>query len=158
MKMNVERTYNQVTDRINELVKICERKKWSITQKPIIKRPASDRLIKRIENKIAQPIPEDLKKLFRFSRHVEFRYQFDETLSEEFNQNFSGEIYWNLKELPLQVLEFKGWVEAFLDPEFNDPETIRKSKSKSDWKNILPLISVPNGDVITKEILCMKKN
>ncbi len=144
--MTPEKTYAQVVDRIEELVGICKRKKWSITQKPIIKRPASIRLIEKIENQIGQSIPEDLKKLFQFSRNVEFSYQFDETLSEEFGNNFSGELYWNLEKLPNQVTEYKQWVKASLDPNYNDPIPIEVTRNICSDK--IPLLNVPNGDVI----------
>ena len=144
--MKPEETYQQLMTRIQELIIICKRKKWSITQKPIVKRPASDRLINKIQNKIGQTIPEDLKTLFRMSRQVEFGYQFDETLSEEFRQNFSGEISWSLKELPNRIKEFKQWIDAFLDPEFNDVSEIEKCRE--EWENMIPLMWVPNGDVI----------
>ena len=144
--MKPEETYQQLMTRIQELIIICIRKKWSITQKPIVKRPASDRLINKIQNQIGQTIPEDLKTLFRMSRQVEFGYQFDETLSEEFRQNFSGEISWSLKELPNRIKEFKQWIDAFLDPEFNDVSEIEKCRE--EWENMIPLMWVPNGDVI----------
>jgi len=144
--MKPEETYQQLMTRIQELIIICKRKKWSITQKPIVKRPASDRLINKIQNQIGQTIPEDLKTLFRMSRQVEFGYQFDETLSEEFRQNFSGEISWSLKELPNRIKEFKQWIDAFLDPEFNDVSEIEKCRE--EWENMIPLMWVPNGDVI----------
>ena len=144
--MKPEETYQQLMTRIQELIIICKRKKWSITQKPIVKRPASDRLINKIKNQIGQTIPEDLKTLFRMSRQVEFGYQFDETLSEEFRQNFSGEISWSLKELPNRIKEFKQWIDAFLDPEFNDVSEIEKCRE--EWENMIPLMWVPNGDVI----------
>lgn len=144
--MKPEETYQQLMTRIQELIIICKRKKWSITQKPIVKRPASDRLINKIQNQIGQTIPEDLKTLFRMSRQVEFGYQFDETLSEEFRQNFSGEISWSLKELPNRIKEFKQWIDAFLDPEFNDVSEIEKCRE--EWENMIPLMWVSNGDVI----------
>ena len=132
--MKPEETYQQLMTRIQELIIICKRKKWSITQKPIVKRPASDRLINKIQNQIGQTIPEDLKTLFRMSRQVEFR------------QNFSGEISWSLKELPNRIKEFKQWIDAFLDPEFNDVSEIEKCRE--EWENMIPLMWVPNGDVI----------
>lgn len=146
IQMRPEETYQQLLTRIQELTVICKRKEWSITQKPIIKRPASDRLIRKIQHQIGQTIPEDLKTLFRMSRQVEFGYQFDETLSEEFSQNFSGEISWSLKDLPKQMKDFKDWIDAFLDPEYNDLTEIEKYRE--EWKNMIPFIQVPNGDII----------
>lgn len=144
--MTPDKIYHQLIERIKELEIICKRKNWSLTQKTIIKRPASNRLIKRIENQIGKQIPNDLKELYRMSRQVEFSYQYDEYLSEEFRENFSGHISWNLKKMPEQVEEFQEWISAFLDPEFNDHDYIEKCNK--EWGNMLPLINVPNGDVI----------
>lgn len=138
--------YKQVLEKIDWLVAIAERKNWTITLAPFIDRPATLSEIDAIEKQIGKVLPDDLRKLFQFSRHLEFSYQFDETLSEEFRQNFSGDIYWNLNSLPDQFANFQEWVKASLDPGFNDTEAIINTEKL--WQDKLPIIDVPNGDVI----------
>ncbi|MFD2162480.1 SMI1/KNR4 family protein [Paradesertivirga mongoliensis] len=138
--------YKQVLEKIDWLVAIAERKNWTITIAPFIDRPATLSEIDAIEKQIGKVLPDDLKKLFLFSRHLEFSYQFDETLSEEFRQNFSGDIYWNLNSLPDQLANFQEWVKASLDPEYNDTEAIINTEKL--WQDKLPIIDVANGDVI----------
>lgn len=144
--MTEEQTYKQVLEKIDWLQDIAKRKGWSIRLQPLVERPATTDEINSVENQIGKTIPEDLKKLFLFSKHVEFSYQFDETLSEEFRQNFSGGIYWNLDSLVGQYTNFQEWVKASIDPEFNDREAIGITEKL--WQDKLPLMDVPNGDII----------
>jgi cell wall assembly regulator SMI1 len=144
--MTYEQTYKQVINKIDWLLKIAERKNWTITLKPFIDRPATKAEIDSVEKQIGKTIPDDLKKLFHFSRHLEFSYQFDETLSEEFRQNFSGDIYWNLNSLAEQYTYFQEWIKASIDPEYNEREAIEITQKL--WQDKLPLMDVPNGDII----------
>lgn len=144
--MTEEDVYKQVLNKIESLAGIAKRKKWTIKLKPFIDRPATITDINLVEEQIGKTMPDDLKKLFLFSKHVEFRYQFDETLSEEFRQNFSGAIYWNLNSLAEQYNNFQEWVKASLDPDYNDPESVAITESL--WRNKFPIMDVPNGDVI----------
>ncbi len=144
--MTNEKIFKQVLNKIDELVEIAKRKKWKITLKPFIDKPATIKEINAVESQIGLTIPNDLKELFLLSRHVEFRYQFRETLSEEFSQNFSGDIYWNLNSLAEQSANFGEWIKASLDPKYNDQEII--DVTKKIWRDKLPLIHVPNGDII----------
>jgi hypothetical protein len=138
--------YNQVLNKINWLLEIIERKNWTITLKPFIDRPATLAEISDVEKQIGKTIPDDLKKLFSFSRHLEFSYQFDDTLSEEFRQSFSGDIYWNLNSLSDQFVNFQEWEKASIYPQYNDAEAILITEKL--WKDKLPIIDVPNGDTI----------
>lgn len=144
--MTEEQTYKQVLEKIEWLQDIAKRKRWTITLKPFIERPATIDEIDSVEKQIGKTIPEDLKKLFLFSKHVEFSYQFDETLSEEFRQNFSGDIYWNLDSLSDQYSNFQEWIKASVDPKYNDREAIEITEKL--WQDKLPLMDVPNGDII----------
>lgn len=144
--MTAEETYKQVLNKIDWLVNISERKKWAIRLKPFIDRPATKNEINFVENQIGKTIPSDLKKLFLFSKHVEFIYQFDEKLSEEFRGNFSGHIYWNLDSLANQYSNFLEWVESSLDLDANNADAI--SITEQIWRNTMPMIDVPNGDII----------
>ncbi|OJW74714.1 SMI1/KNR4 family protein [Spirosoma sp. 48-14] len=144
--MTDEQTYKQVINKIDWLMEIAKRKNWTITLKPFIDRPATLTEIDSIEKQIGKTIPDDLRKLFLFSRHLEFSYQFDETLSEEFRQNFSGDIYWNLNSLAEQYSNFQEWIKASIDPEYNDREAIEITEKQ--WRDKLPFMDVPNGDVI----------
>ncbi len=139
-------TYEQVLDKINWISKIAIRKNWEISRPLQVDSPATMEDILFVENQIGQAIPSDLKKLFTFAKHLSFSYQFDETLSQEFRQNFSGEIYWNLDTLAEQYANFKEWVKASLDPTFNDSDSIEITEKL--WQNKIPLIDVPNGDII----------
>jgi len=139
--------YKQVLNRIDWLLEIATRKNWQITLKPFIDRPATISEINAVEEQIGKTIPDDLKKLFHFSRHLEFSYQFDETLSEEFKQNFSGDIYWNLNSLAEQYANFQEWVKASIDPKYNDLEAILITEKL--WQDKFPIMDVPNGDIIT---------
>jgi len=144
--MTHQETYKQVLDKINWISKIAIRKNWKITGPLYIERPATMEDIQAVEKQIGQTIPIDLKELFTFAKHLSFSYQFDETLSQEFRQNFSGEIYWSLNTLSEQYDNFKEWVKTSLDPEFNDADAIEITEKL--WQNKLPLIDVPNGDII----------
>ncbi|HEX7906266.1 MAG TPA: SMI1/KNR4 family protein [Chitinophagaceae bacterium] len=144
--MTHQETYEQVLDKINWISKIAIRKNWEITRPLYIDRPATMEEIQVVEKHIGQTIPRDLKELFTFAKHLSFSYQFDETLSQEFRQNFSGEIYWNLNTLSEQYDNFKEWVKISLDPKFNDTDSIEITEKL--WQNKLPLIDVPNGDII----------
>jgi cell wall assembly regulator SMI1 len=146
IKMTHQETYEQVLDKINWISKIAIRKNWRITRPLQVDRPATLEEIHVVEKQIGKTIPNDLKQLFTFTKHLSFGYQFDETLSEEFRQNFSGEIYWSLDTLSEQYDNFKEWVKASLDPEFNDKESIEIIEQL--WQNKFPLIDVPNGDII----------
>jgi hypothetical protein len=145
--MTNEQIFKQVLNRIDWLVDIADRKNWTIAQRPFVDKPATIDEINAVEKQIGQTIVHDLKELFLLSRHVEFSYQFDETLSEEFRQNFSGDIYWNLNTLADQHANFREWVNASLDPKYNDQDAI--DLTEKIWKDKLPLIDVPNGDIIT---------
>lgn len=144
--MTDEQTYKQVISKIDWLLDIAKRKNWTITLKPFCDSPATVAEIDSVEKQIGKTIPDDLKKLFLFSRHLEFSYQFDETLSEEFRQNFSGDIYWNLNSLAEQYTNFQEWIKASIDPEYNDSEAIEITEKL--WQDKLPLMNVPNGDII----------
>lgn len=144
--MTDEQVYKQVLAKIDWILEIAKRKNWRITLKPFVDRPATIDEIIYVEKQIGKTIPNDLKKLFQLSRHVEFSYQFDETLSEEFRQNFSGDISWNLNTLTNQYSDFKEWVQASLDPKYNDQRSI--SITESIWRDKLPIMHVPNGDII----------
>ena len=139
-------TYKQVLEKIDWISKIAIRKNWTIIQPLYVDNPASNAEIDQIEKKMGQAIPSDLRELFSFSKHLTFGYQFDETLSEEFRQNFSGEIFWNLNTLPEQSGIFGDWVKGSLDPQFNDADSIAVTERL--WRDKLPLINVPNGDII----------
>lgn len=144
--MTEERVFDLVVKRIGEMLEICHRKNWAVTTEPYIGNPADEDDIVAVEMQIGKIIPVDLRNLYKFSRHVTFSYQFEEPLSEEFPENFSGEIYWNLDTLPEQYENMKGWIEAFLDPEFSDAEEMEMSRGL--YENKFPLIDVPNGDLI----------
>ncbi|MDQ1088363.1 SMI1/KNR4 family protein [Siphonobacter sp. SORGH_AS_1065] len=144
--MTEEHIYKQVINKINGILDIAKRKNWAITVKPFIDRPATIAEINSVEEQIGKIIPDDLRKLFLFSRHLEFSYQFDETLSEEFRQNFSGDIYWNLNSLAEQYTNFQEWVKASIDPAYNGTRAIEITEKL--WQDKLPLMHVPNGDVI----------
>lgn len=144
--MTEEQTYKQVLEKIKWLQDIAKRKQWTITLKPLIERPATTDEIDSVEKQIGKTLPEDLKRLFLFSKHVEFSYQFGEMLSEEFKQNFSGEIYWNLDSLADQYSNFQEWIKASVDPEYNDSEAIEITEKL--WQDKLAIMNVPNGDII----------
>lgn len=144
--MTEEQTYKQVLEKIKWLQDIAKRKQWTITLKPLIERPATTDEIDSVEKQIGKTLPEDLKRLFLFSKHVEFSYQFGEMLSEEFRQNFSGEIYWNLDSLADQYSNFQEWIKASVDPEYNDSEAIVITEKL--WQDKLAIMNVPNGDII----------
>lgn len=144
--MTDEQIYKQVLNKIDWILGIAKRKNWTITLKPFIDRPATVTEMDSVEKQIGKAIPDDLRKLFLFSRHLEFGYQFDETLSEEFRQNFSGDIYWNLNSLAEQYDNFQEWIKASIDPEYNDREAIEITEKL--WHDKLPLMDVPNGDII----------
>jgi hypothetical protein len=144
--MKEEQIYKQVLSKIDWLLDIAKRKNWTITLKPFIGKPATISEINNVEKQIGKTIPEDLKNLFLFSRHVEFSYQFDETLSEEFRQNFSGDIYWNLDTIVDQYANFQEWIKTSLDPKYNDLDAIEVTKKI--WIDKLPIMDVPNGDII----------
>jgi len=138
--------YQQVLNKIDGLMEIAKRKSWTITHMPFIDRPATSTEIDFVEKQIGKHIPYDLKKLFLFSKHLEFSYQFNETLSEEFRQNFSGNIYWNLNTLVEQHINFQEWIKASTDTKYNDSQAIAITEKLCPDK--LPIIDVPNGDVI----------
>ena len=140
--MTNTQTFEQIKNRIDALVEISQRKNWTITQKPFFDKPATLDEINKVEKQIGKEIPAELKKLFQLSRHIEFCYQFDETLSEEFRQNFSGDISWNLKTLASEYADYQEWVKAFIGTGLEN-ETEEKI-----FENKLPLMHVPNGDII----------
>jgi hypothetical protein len=144
--MTDEQVYKQVLNKIDWLLDIAKRKNWSITTSPFVDRPATIDEIISVEKQIGKTIPNDLKRLFQLSRRVEFSYQFDETLSDEFRQNFSGDISWNLNALANQYSNFKESVKTLLNPTFNDPETI--AITEPIWRDKLPIMDVANGDII----------
>ncbi|MGL4596270.1 MAG: SMI1/KNR4 family protein [Bacteroidia bacterium] len=144
--MTAIEVFAQVVSKIDWLTAIAKRKNWKITLKPFIDKPATLAEIEAVEKQIGKSIPNDLKELFLLSAHVEFSYQFDETLSEEFRQNFSGDIYWNLHNLVEQYHFFQEFMKASLDIELNDREAV--AITEKVWQDKWPLIDVPNGDVI----------
>lgn len=144
--MTSNQTYSQVLSKIDWLIEIAKRKNWRITRGPFIDRPATAEEIVTVERQIGTPIPDDLKCLFLLTRHLEFSYQFDEILSEEFRSNFSGDIYWNLNTLANQFINFQEWLKASLDPKYNDPDAI--AITEKIWHGKLALMDVPNGDII----------
>jgi len=144
--MTNEQIYQQVLNKINWIIAIAKRKKWTITVEPFIDRPASEAEIDAVESEIGKAIPADLRKLFLFSRHLTFSYQFDETLSEEFSQNFSGDICWNLNTLAEQYVQFQVAIQISMDPAYVDQEQLEIEEKL--WYNKFPLMDVPTGDII----------
>lgn len=101
----------------------------------------------RVEQKLGMTIPEDCKELFRFSRHLEFRYEYDEEMPDGFQDNFSSEINWNLCLLKDQLENFREWVEVVsLVPARHGLEAA--GEAREWWADKLPLMEVANGDII----------
>ncbi|MCE7995239.1 MAG: SMI1/KNR4 family protein [Roseivirga sp.] len=144
--MTEKEVFDQLVRKVNDLKKIIKKRHWNLKKDLILEGPATDKEINQMEKLLGIDIPQDYKTLFRFSKRAEFSYQFEEDLPEEFSDIFSGEIYWNLSTLPEQMENFKGWIEASTDPDYNDPEAIEITSRLSP--NKIPLLEVYNGDVI----------
>ena len=144
--MNERETFDKFVGRVAWIKEIIQRRKWVLKQDLIVEPPATPLEIDEIEKILGQRLPDDYKKLFSFSRRVEFRYQFEEEMPDEFSQLFSGEIYWDLGKLKEQLTNFHAWVEASLDPALNDHDAIEVTRRL--WPDKIPMIEVPNGDII----------
>lgn len=144
--MNSTEVYQQVLRKIEWILAIAARKNWEIARQPFIDRPATTAEIHRVEKEIGRTLPDDLKQLFLFSRHLEFGYQFDEKLPEEFRGNFSGELSWNLNTFAEQYAELQEWIKASIDPEYNDADAVAITQRLCEDK--FPFMQVPTGDVI----------
>ncbi len=68
--MTEEQIYKQVINKIDWILEIAKRKNWTIKVKPFIDRPATIEEINSVEKQIGKTIPDDLRKLFLFSRHL----------------------------------------------------------------------------------------
>jgi len=138
--------FKQIIEKIYSIKEIIEKRNWIITTDLILERGATEKEIEQIENKSNIILPNELSKLFHFSKHLEFRYMINEELPSEFKDIFSGEIYWNMNTLLQEIEFYKEWVKASLDPASNDIESI--NITEKIWRNKLPFMSVPNGDLI----------
>jgi len=146
INMKEEEVFKFILSQISFLKKTIEKRKWDLTQDLILDRPATNEEIADVEKELGIKIPTDYKNLFKLSKHIEFRYQFDEEMPPEFRSNFSGELYWNLDELVAQTKYLNNWITASLDPSYNDEASIENTRLI--FNNKLPLLKVPNGDVI----------
>ncbi len=145
--MTQEELFNHLLIQFTWIKSIIKRKNWNLLQNLIIDKPATIIEVRNIEDQLGFSLPEEYKILFtKFSKRVEFRYQFDEEPPKEYQGIFSGEIYWNLDKLVDIHRYFLEWVDASLDPSSNDAEAIEITKRL--WKKKIPLMQVPNGDII----------
>lgn len=144
--MNKKPTYERLVARISEIFEVARTEGWKILAEPIIKPPASVHEVASIEEELKIKLPQDYRFLFtECSRHLEFSYQFDTELPYEFGELFSGEINWNLDRFIDQYLDYQGWVEAWLDSDFDDAELERE---RSIVEDKVPFMNVANGDMI----------
>lgn len=144
-KMNRREIYEQVLRQVDRIKGIAQKRGWDLPQDLVLEGPATEEEIKHVEQELGMEIPEDYKDLLRFSKHLEFRYEYDEEMPDEFRNNFSGEINWNLSLLKEQQENFKEWLEV-LGP--GNGESATAGETEQMWADKIPLIEVANGDII----------
>ena len=145
--MDKKSTCERLIARTLQVFELAKANGWDVSAEPVVEASASVEEVASVEEELKIILPEDYKFLFtECSRHVEFRYQFDKELPYEFRQLFSGEISWNLDNFIDQYLDYKDWVEAWLGAGFEEGEEMERERSIVE--NKVPLMHVPNGDLI----------
>jgi hypothetical protein len=144
--MKEDRIFNEILDSIKNLRSIVKRRKWELIQDLIVGKPAIQKELNRVEKSIGKSIPEDFRKLLKYSKHLEFCYQYDEKMPTKFRENFSGEINWDLDKIVSLTKLYEEWLDASLDPEYNDEHAIAITEKVG--KNRFPFMSISNGDFI----------
>jgi cell wall assembly regulator SMI1 len=145
--MDRKEIFEQVLRQVDWIKEVSKRRGWDLTQDLVLEGPATEEEIRRVEQELGMEIPEDYKDLFRFSRRLEFRYEYDEEMPAGFENNYSGEINWNLSLLKEQREELREWVEVVSAvPARSYPATVVETKQV--WADKLPLVEVANGDLI----------
>jgi len=145
--MDKKLTYERLIARIPEVFELAKAEGWDVLAEPVIEAPASAEEVVSVEKELNVELPEDYKFLFtQCSRHVEFSYQFDRELPDEFSELFRGEIRWSLDTFIDQYVDYNGWVEAWLGSGFDESEELERERSIVE--NKVPFMRVPNGDLI----------
>lgn len=144
--MQEDRIYSEILESIKRLKSIIKDRNWELIQDLIVEKPATEKELEEVENSIGKNIPKDFRKLFKYSKRLAFCYQFDEKMSSEFRENFSGEISWDLGKLVELINFYEDWLDASLDPKYNDEGAIGITARVG--KNKFPFMSVSNGDLI----------
>jgi hypothetical protein len=145
--MEHKAVFEQVLSQIGWIKGIIQKRGWDLTQDLVLEGPATEDEIKHVERELGIALPDDYKELFRLSKRLEFRYEYDEEMPTAFQYNCSGEINWNLNLLKEQLEYFREWVEVnALVPAHYDPEAA--GETKACWADMIPLIEVANGDII----------
>jgi len=145
--MGQREVFEQVLRQVAWIKGIAQMRGWDLRQDLVLEGPATEEEIKRVEQELGMEIPEDCKDLFRFSKHLEFRYEYDEEMPDEFGSNFTGDINWNLSLLKEQLEYLREWVEvALVVPLHYAPEAA--GEAVAWWADKIPLIEVANGDII----------
>ena len=125
---------------------IIKKRDWDLIQDLIVGPPATEKEIRRVENETGIKLPLDFRNLFKLSRRLQFAYQMNEQPPDEYDEIFSGKISWNLDRMWELNKYYKGWVEASLDPKYNDADAIAVLEKLHRSK--IPLAEVANGDII----------
>lgn len=139
--------YQNIKIRLSEIEILAKKKNWDIIETLKIEEPASKNEILEIEKKIRKKLPCEYKEiLMNFSKKVSLSYHLDIEAPEEFKEVFSGEIFWDINKIIDLTKLYTEWIEASIDPEYNDKQAIIITKKYG--LNSTPFMSVPNGDLI----------
>ncbi|MDA9773823.1 SMI1/KNR4 family protein [Saprospiraceae bacterium] len=144
--MKEKSTYEKVLKTISGLKAIIDERGWELNQDLIIESSAKEEELEAVEKTIGMEIPSDYRKLFKCSKRVEFSYQFEEEMPIEFRENFSGIVSWNLNSVASMFSYYNDWLEASLDPKYNDETPISITQKVGIDK--FPFLDVTNGDLI----------
>ena len=117
--------YQNIKTRLYEIEILVKKKNWDIFENLKIEEPASKNEILEIEKKIRKKLPSEYKEvLMNFSKKVSFSYHLNIEAPEEFREIFSGEIFWDINKIIDLTKLYIEWIEASIDPEYNDEEAI----------------------------------
>lgn len=144
--MKEDKIFSKILETVKDLRSIIKKRNWELIQDLIVEKPATEKELEKVEKLIGKNIPDDFKKLFRYSKHLEFCYQFDEKMPPELREGFSGEISWDLNKLVDLIDYYEDWLDASLDSEYNDEQAIIITEKMGN--NRFPFMSVSNGDII----------
>lgn len=141
--------FDNIINTIEILQSIIENRNWELFQELIVETPAKEEELKNIETIISINIPLEFRKLLKFSKHLKFSYQYEEVMPIEFRENFSGHVCWDLNKIPSLTNFYKDWLNASLDPKYNDESAIAITQEVGIDK--FPFLEVSNGDLIVMD-------
>ena len=123
----------------------------SYTTELIIEKPASEKEVSELEERLGCSLPKDLRKvLLEFSSHLEFYWNiYDEEkeilkLPEELSNIFSGNLHFGLKLLPVFEESRKDWIKICY-PDYTNPYD-------KIYHNKLAFYEVGNGDLLAIDL------